>query len=159
MRDSTFIDSGINPLFSGKMKPLTPKDDVSLREALKGCSAATGEAAREFRRTGNPDFLPAIVHGLIERYVAPDLRSRLGPGNADLRLTEHLGLDSLTLMELAIQAEDVLQITIDNKELRHLHTVGDLQQFIATKFGAAPQPKPAPTLNGNAAICPQRDRS
>ncbi|HKB57005.1 MAG TPA: phosphopantetheine-binding protein, partial [Lacunisphaera sp.] len=115
------------------LKPFTPDDDANLREALKRCSAATYEAAAQFRKTGNTEHLPAIVLGIIERYVEPDLRAKLKEAEDDLRIIEDLGIDSLTMMEIVILVEDVLQMTINNEELRHLRTVGDVKTFIECK--------------------------
>ena len=56
-------------------KAFTPEDDARLCDALKRCSPSTREAAREFRKTGSPAFVPAIVNGLIEHYVEPDARA------------------------------------------------------------------------------------
>jgi acyl carrier protein len=130
--------------FDQLMKIFTPEEDQRLREALKGCSPATCEAAREFRQQGDPTLLPVIVRGLVGRYVAIDLQSRLKLAEDDLLLSEHLGLDSLTMIELVMIAEDVLQISIDNRELRELHTVGDLQRFVARKLTRIAPPNPLP---------------
>jgi len=59
-------------------------------------------------------------------------------------LSEHLGLDSLTMIELVMIAEDVLQISIDNRELRDIHTVGDLQRFVARKLHRVAPANPLP---------------
>jgi acyl carrier protein len=130
-----------NPL-GIQLKPFTPEDDVNLREALKRCSAATYEAAAQFRKTGNIEHLPAIVLGIIERYVEPDLRAKLKDADDDLRIIEDLGIDSLTMMEIVILVEDVLQMSINNDELRHLRTVGDVKTFIGCKVRGLPLPKP-----------------
>lgn len=124
------------------LKPFTPEDDANLREAIKRCSAATYEAAAQFRKTGNIEHLPAIVLGIIERYVEPDLRAKLKDADDDLRIIEDLGIDSLTMMEIVILVEDVLQMTINNEELRHLRTVGDVKIFIECKVSGLPLPKP-----------------
>src|SRR5690348_3237535 len=92
------------------------KEDARLREALKRCSAGTYFAAREFRRTGGAHHLPAIVHGVIERYVDRELRGKMRAPSSELRLAEDLGLDSLSMMEIVMLAEDVLRISIDNEE-------------------------------------------
>jgi acyl carrier protein len=131
-----------SPPLDQLMKIFTPEDDQRLREVLKGCPSPTCEAAREFRQTRNPALLPVIVHGMVERYVARDLLPRLKLADDDLLLHEHLGLDSLTMMELMMIAEDVLQISIDNTELRGLHTMGDLQRFVARELEVAPPAKP-----------------
>lgn len=125
-----------------KVKPFTPDDDANLRESLKRCSAATYEAAAQFRKTGNTEHLPAIVLGIIERYVEPDLRAKLKDADDDLRIIEDLGIDSLTMMEIVILVEDVLQMTINNEELRFLRTLGDVKTFIECKVRGLPLPKP-----------------
>ena len=118
--------------------PLRLNDEVRLKDALRRCSPSTREAAFEFRRTRRIEHLPALVHGLIEHSVERDLRARLkGEGDA-LRLVEDLSLDSLTMLEIVFLAEDVLQITIDNEELRPFRTVGDVKRFIAAKLSHAP---------------------
>ena len=80
--------------------------------------------------------------GIIERYVEPDLRAKLKDADDDLRIIEDLGIDSLTMMEIVVLVEDVLQMTINNEELRHLRTVGDVKTFIECKVRGLPLPKP-----------------
>lgn len=129
---------------------LGESDITRLRDALKRCSPATFEAACAYRRTGNPDCVPVVIVGMIERYVHRDVRSKLQSDPDRLRLVEDLSIDSLTLLEIVFLAEEVLRLTVDNEELRPLHTVGDIKAFIALKLrrsdaaadgfsGAAPQ--------------------
>jgi hypothetical protein len=101
----------------------TPADDASRRDALKRCSASTREAACAFRRTGSAEHLPVIIDGLIEHYVDRDVRAKLAHGGDDLRLVEDLAIDSLTMLEIMFLAEDVLQVSIDNEELRPFRTI------------------------------------
>lgn len=122
-------------------------NDVALHEALKRCPPSTYEAARLFRATGDVGHLPAIVHGIIERFVEPDLKVRLAHPDDDLRLIEDLGIDSLTLMEAVALAEDVLQITIDWK-LGQVRTLGDVQRVVAGALGGLPPRPPAIPPNG-----------
>ena len=123
-------------------KSFAPEDEAALREALKRCSPSTFEAAVQFRKTGNPEHVPAVVIGVIERFVEPDLRVKLKDADDDLRLIEDLGIDSLTMMEIVILVEDVLQMSINNDELRNLRTVGDVKTFIDCKIRGLPLPKP-----------------
>src|ERR1700690_779920 len=126
MPEAVQLNSGTNKPFVIPGKPFAPEDGAALREALKRCSPSTFEAAVQFRKTGNPEHLPAVVIGVIERFVEPDLRSKLKDADDDLRLIEDLGIDSLTMMEIVILVEDVLQLSINNDELRTLRTVGDV---------------------------------
>jgi 3-hydroxyacyl-[acyl-carrier-protein] dehydratase len=135
MTQATDSDSGSQVPGPAPAKAFTPEDDAHLRDALKRCSPSTCEAALEFRKTGSADFVPAIVHGLIEHYVEPDARAKLSSADDRLRLVEDLAIDSLTMLEIVFLAEEVLQITIDNDELRPFRTVGDIKTFLAAKLG------------------------
>jgi len=124
-------------------KPFTPEDEIALRDSLKRCSPATLEAALQFRRTQDATQLPAILIGVIERFVESDLRPKLRGGEDDLRLMEDLGVDSLTMMEIVMLVEETLQMQTNNEELRNLRTVGDVKTFIDCKVRGLPLPKPA----------------
>src|SRR3954468_23366043 len=142
MADAAHAGSGNTKPITISSKPFAPEDEAALREALKRCSPSTFEAAVQFRKTGNPEHLPAIVIGVIERFVEPDLRMKLKDADDDLRLIEDLGVDSLTMMEIVILVEDVLQMSINNDELRNLRTVGDVKTFIDCKVRSLALPKP-----------------
>ena len=94
--------------------------------------------------------------GVIERFVEPDLRVKLKDADDDLRLIEDLGIDSLTMMEIVILVEDVLQMTINNDELRNLRMVGDVKTFIDCKIRDLPLPKPTKfmPIEGIGAVMP-----
>ena len=117
-------------------------DEATIRESLKRCSPAAVEAAIGYRKTKDANVLPAIIIGIIERFVEPDLRAKLKAADDELRLVEDLGIDSLTMMEIVILVEDVLQMQINNEELRNLRTVGDVKVFIDCKVRGLPLPKP-----------------
>jgi 3-hydroxyacyl-[acyl-carrier-protein] dehydratase len=123
----------------------TPQDDPVLRDALKRCSPATYYAACKFRQTRHPDDLRLLVAGVVERFVERSHRPALAAGGDALRLREDLGLDSLTMMEIVMLAEEVLPLTVANDELTALRTLGDVQAFIARKL-AAPRPAARPAL-------------
>ena len=146
MPDPVQSNPGANKTLTLATKPFAPDDEAALREALKRCSPSTFEAAVQFRKTGNSDHMPAVVIGVIERFFEPDLRSKLKDADDDLRLIEDLGIDSLTMMEIVILVEDVLQLTINNDELRNLRTVGDVKTFIDCKIRGLPLPRPTKFL-------------
>lgn len=127
-------------------KPLSVEEESTLRESLKRCSPATIEAAIAYRKTNEASHLPAVIIGVIERFVEPDLRSKLKEADDELRLVEDLGIDSLTMMEIVILVEDVLQMQINNEDLRNLRTVGDIKVFIDCKVRGLPPPQPTKFL-------------
>ncbi len=129
--------------FPAPGKPFSPEDEAALTEALKRCSPATVEAAVKFRKTGDPALVPAVVIGIIERFVEPDQRAKLREADDDVRIIDDLGIDSLTMMEIVMLVEDTLQMSINNDELRHLRTLGDIKTFIDCKIRGLPPPKPS----------------
>lgn len=128
---------------AGAAKRFTAEDEAFLRDSLRRCAPSAFEAAVQFRKTGNPDHVPSILMGIIERFVEPDLRPKLRGGDDELRLIEDLGIDSLTMMEIVILAEGVMQVSINNDELRNLRTVGDVKAFVDCKLRGAPMPDPS----------------
>jgi acyl carrier protein len=120
--------------------PLTAEEEAALRESLKRCPPATLEAVLAYRRTGDTQYIPTVVLGIIERFVEPDQRPRLKNPDPDLRVIEDLGVDSLTMMEIVLLVEESLKLSIKNEELRNLRTIGDINAFIECKV----QGKPAP---------------
>ena len=126
----------------------SPSDcEASLRESLKRCSPETLQAALKFRNTNNASYLSTIVLGIIERFVEPEHHSRLREADEDLRVIEDLGLDSLTMMEVVILVEEVLNVSIANDELRNLRTIGDIRIFIDHKVKGLPPPEPSRFLS------------
>ena len=121
-------------------------DENHLRESLKRCSVATVEAAVRYRQSKDPGLISSIVLGIVERFLEPSAAQKLKEPDDDLRVMEDLGLDSLTLMEAVILIEEVVQISINNDELRNLRTIGDIRVFIDHKARGLPPPEPSKVL-------------
>lgn len=126
------------------------EDEAALRESLRRCSPATIDAAVIYRKNKDIRQLPAIISGIIERFLEPDHRPRLSAeGNDDLRMIEDLGLDSLTMMEIVMLVEEVTQTKIENDELRGLVTIGDIKIFVDCRARGVPPPAPAKYIAGD----------
>src|SRR5213078_1208721 len=95
--------------------------------------AITVAAACEFRKTGQAVNLGLIVVGIIERFVYRDLRIKLKLASPELRLVEDLGIDSLTMMEIVMLTEEVLDLSISYEELRPIRTLEDIARFVEEK--------------------------
>lgn len=112
----------------------TEQEIVSLRTALKRCSAETVEAAIRFRTTGDPAAIPPVVYGIIERHLSPENTRNLAAAPQTTRLITDLGVDSLTLLEIVLSIEETLNISIENDELREIQTLGEVKDFITGKI-------------------------
>ncbi|HVU35535.1 MAG TPA: phosphopantetheine-binding protein [Opitutaceae bacterium] len=117
--------------------PMTAEEIAQLQDTLKRCPPGTFEAACEFRRTGSTEYLTPVIVGVIERYVEREFRPKLRMARDDLRLVDDLGIDSLTMMEIVLLAEDVLRISVTNEELTQLRTLGEIRTFITAKVAQA----------------------
>ena len=51
----------------------------------------------------------------------------------DKSLADHLGFDSLTMVEIAVLAEEKLGVKVPDDELAKLVTVGDMVSYIAER--------------------------
>lgn len=114
--------------------PFTEEQVQELRTALKRCSPATIEAAVRFRQTRDSKEVPAIVYGIIERHMPPESPKKLADADDSTELIQGLGVDSLTMLEIILSIEETLGISIDNEELRSIHTLGEVKSFIARKL-------------------------
>ncbi len=122
--------------------PLDEKTLTDLKENLRRCSPETLKAAMSFREQGDLSAIPLIVYGLIERYQPATSTVRLADATDETRLVDDLGLDSLTLLELVLDIESVLQLRIKNDELKSIRTVGQMKQLLEDKI-AGVETKPA----------------
>jgi len=143
MRQATETGLGVQHFVPVAPKASNQQEDASLRDTLKWFSPETREAASAFRRTGRAEYVPAIVHGLIEHYIEREARAKLNTDDENLRLVEDLGVDSLTMMEIVFLAEDLLQVSIDNEELRPFRTVGDIKRYLASRMDGGASKGPA----------------
>ena len=114
---------------------LSEKDLTDLKEGLKRCSAETVEGAIRYREHGDLDAIPVIVYGVIERYQPANSTIPLAECTEETRLIEDLGLDSLTLMEIVLSIEEVLNTRIENDEFKQVRSLGQLNQFLRNKMG------------------------
>ncbi len=140
------------PVISGETPSNLIIDDVesALRESLRRCSEKTINAAIALRRTGDSSQIPAIILGILDRFVEPELRPRLAAADSDdLRVVEDLGLDSLTMMEVVMLVEEVTKTRIENEELRGLATIGDIKTFVDCRARGVQPPAPARHLMGD----------
>ncbi len=80
----------------------------------------------EYRRTRSPACLAPITAGILARYASPEARARLSRPDSTLRLVEDLGLDSLDKFQAVMVLEEVLQLTVNDRALAEMTTLGDV---------------------------------
>lgn len=79
------------------------------------------------------DDVQAALAGLL----AAAAKVRPADVTRDKRLREDLGIDSLSLIDAAVAAEDAFGVTIPDEDLERFQTVGDVADHIGRAEAAA----------------------
>ena len=128
---------------------------------MRRCPPESIEAAIKFQISRDPALVPAIVLGIIGRYVEPQNREKVRAANDDTRLYDELGVDSLMMVEIVMSIEEVLQVSAPDEELRTLRTLGDVKKYLDAKIRGIPYVPNLPpvilTREQIAATLPQQD--
>jgi len=113
--------------------PPTEEQIEQVRRSFKRCREGTVDAIIDLQRTGDPEFIPTIVRGIVWRYVHKDVQSRVDQATAETPLAS-LGIDSLTMMEIVLDVQDALDLVIEDADLRRMQTIGDVIGFLQQRF-------------------------
>ena len=103
-----------------------------LRRNFKRCGDETIQAILAFRQTGERLAVPVITRGIINRYLRDEAREFYASAAADTVLSS-LGVDSLTMLEIILDVQEALDISIEDSELKQLQTIGDVNQLLMEK--------------------------
>lgn len=110
-----------------------------LEEELRRAPEGTREALQGFKQTGELQQLEKFVHGIIARNIDDTYLETLESADDATRVVDDLGIDSLTMVEIAITLEDALGIELIDEELRELETLGDIRKHLIKLTGARHQ--------------------
>lgn len=115
---------------------LTEDEIALIRRNFKRCSEETIEAILRFRETREPACVRPIVRGVVRRYLPARSIETLDHATDDTPLAE-LNIESLTMLEIILDIQDALCITIEDSELREFKTLGDVNRFLENKIAPA----------------------
>lgn len=113
--------------------PLTEEQVQQIRHGFRRCRDGTVDAIVNLKTTGDPGYIPAIVRGIVWRYVHENVRSRVDEATPETPLAS-LGIDSLTMMEVVLDVQDALDLVIDDEDLKNMKTIGDVIGFLQQRF-------------------------
>lgn len=113
---------------------LSEQEIADIRTSLKRCSQETIDATLRFRESNNPEEIPTVIYGIIERYLPPESNVSLKNADDSTSLMEDLGIDSLTMLEIVLSIEEALGISIPTEELREIRTLGDAKNYIQQRL-------------------------
>jgi 3-hydroxyacyl-[acyl-carrier-protein] dehydratase len=93
----------------------------------------TLEAIRAYRQSHDPKLVPAIVQGIVEKYLPPEIRDRAPEA---MKALNAFGIESVTMMEIILDIQDALEIVITDAELRGLRNFDDATKLLRAKVAA-----------------------
>ena len=126
------------------MNALLTKSDEDLRTELRGFPPSALDAVMTLRGDFTPVRLRAAMLGLLQFYLPKTNARSLADVPDDARLSEDLGVDSLTLAEAAFKFDELLGVPIETHETAQVKTVGELHALLCRKLGLLPPEEASP---------------
>jgi acyl carrier protein len=117
-------------------EPLSAEEIELLKRNFRKCSDETLAAIIDFRQTRNVGAIPAVVRGIVLRYLPPAGHDALRNATEETLLSD-LRIESLTMLEIILDVQDALEIEIEDSEMRAFRTLGDVEQFLRGKVESA----------------------
>jgi acyl carrier protein len=112
---------------------LTEEEIGQIRHNFRRCREGTVDAIINLRRTGDIELIPTIVRGIVWRYVREETRPAVDRATVETPLGS-LGIDSLTMLEIVLDVQDALSLTIEDADLKEMKTIGELIGFLQKRF-------------------------
>ena len=113
----------------------TTKSTEQIQEELLGFPAACIDAALRYQSSGRFEDFAAMLPGMIAFHLPRGAAPVPEPLEDALRLHQDLGLDSLSLTEMAFKLDDVFGVSLETTDVIGVLTVGDLKALLQRKLG------------------------
>jgi acyl carrier protein len=108
-------------------------NESEINERFLNFSPATLDAIRRYHARKDPALVSPIVHGIVEKYLPEHLRSQaIDPAKS----LNAFGLESLTLVEVFLDMQDALAISVAEDELRGLKNFNEAIELMSKKVAA-----------------------
>ncbi len=117
---------------------MTDEEIAAIEKNFRRCGDETIQAIVRFRRDNDISAVPVIVRGIIRRYLPAHQVEAFANATEETPLGD-LQIESLTMLEIMLDVQDALNITIEDAEMREFKTLGDVQQFLQKKVATPAQ--------------------
>jgi len=112
---------------------LTDEQIKKVNHDFRRCREGTAEAVIKLRRSGDTALIPEILRGIVWRYVRPEARDQVEKASLETPLSA-LGMDSLMMLEVVLDVQDALDVTVEDAELRRMKTFNDISELLVQRF-------------------------
>ncbi|MEC7273849.1 MAG: phosphopantetheine-binding protein [Verrucomicrobiota bacterium] len=104
--------------------------DKRLEDELDRAPKGTREALYAFKESGELEQLEIFAKGVIARNIDDAYIETLNNADDSTRMIDDLGIDSLTMLEIAMTFEDALGIELIDDELSGIETYGSMRDYL-----------------------------
>ena len=104
--------------------------DKRLEDELDRAPKGTREALIAFKESGDLGQLEIFAKGVIARNIDDAYIETLDKVDDSTRMVDDLGIDSLTMLEIAMTFEDALGIELIDDELSGIETYGSMRDYL-----------------------------
>lgn len=101
-----------------------------LEDELDRAPKGTREALNAFKESGDLGQLEIFAKGVIARNIDDSYIEILNEVDDSTRMADDLGIDSLTMLEIAMTFEDALGIELIDDELSGIETYGSMRDYL-----------------------------
>ncbi len=108
--------------------------DKRLEDELDRAPKGTREALSAFKESGDLDQLEVFAKGIIARNIDDAYAEVLNKADDSTRMVDDLGIDSLTMLEIAMTFEDALGIELIDDELSGIKTYGGMREYLVEQI-------------------------
>lgn len=113
--------------------PFFNKTEAEIRKLMAGMPRSASDAALRFRDSRDFAHLEGLIAEAIQIYRPKNYTRESAAFPPESRLREDIGLDSLSLAEMAFMFDDLFGIPIETREVAGIVTLGQLSDFLRSK--------------------------
>ena len=112
------------------------RENPNLRIILQGYPESTIAACAEFQRTGDRAALDRAIAGVVEHHLSQPPSQPVAAMPGSTKLVADLGVDSITMVEMACVFEDVMGKRLADEDLVKVVTLDDLRALLSNLLAA-----------------------
>ncbi len=105
-----------------------------MRELLRGFPEEAVQACAEFQQTHSSESFDRAFAGIIERHLPKPAALPVAQLPGTTTLVADLGLDSLTMAEMAFLFEDLFATSVPHEDYIKIVTLDDLRILLRSKI-------------------------
>jgi acyl carrier protein len=127
----------LSPTVARVSSSSSPSDD-KWQDLLRGYPESTVAACAEFKRSGSPEAFDQALSGIIEHHLIKPPPQPVASLPGTTTLVAELGLDSLTMVEMAFLFEDLFATKVPHEDYVKVQTLDDLRTLLRARIASSP---------------------